>query len=216
MSNVNIILMVVFIMAIILVVWIFAGLIPLASSAPVGATGNVVLWGTVKRDLVTESIDALNRANKTYRVIYVEKNRETLDTELTNALASGTGPDLFFLSNDLILKHSDKVFITPFASFPEKTFRDTYISEAEMFLTYASDRPGVLAFPITVDPLVMYYNRDLLEGAGQVLPPAVWEDFVKLAQAVTVLGPSRNVIKSAVAFGEFSNINYAKDILISQ
>ena len=216
MSNVNIILMVVFIIAIILGVLIFAGIIPLGSSAPVGATGNVVLWGTVKRDLVTESIDAFNRANKTYRVIYVEKNRETLDTELTNALASGTGPDLFFLSNDLILKHSDKVFITPFATFPEKTFRDTYISEAELFLTYDPIKPGILAWPITVDPLVMYYNRDMLEGAGVVKPPAIWDDFSALVKAITALGPSRNVLKSAVAFGEFANVNYAKDILASQ
>jgi ABC-type glycerol-3-phosphate transport system substrate-binding protein len=208
-SNLQIIVIAIFLVALVAGVLIFAGIIPVGSSTPAGATGDVVLWGTASRALVLPALDELNRADKTYRIIYVEKDPATFDNDLTQALASGIGPDLFFMSDDLILRHTDKAFITPYTTLPQKTFSDTYISEAGLYLNAS----GVVAYPFTVDPMVMYYNKDLLEGAGVVKPPAYWDEFGSLASKVTELGQSKNVVKSAVAFGTYSNVNYAKDIL---
>jgi ABC-type glycerol-3-phosphate transport system substrate-binding protein len=210
-ANLQIILMVVFVAALIIGVFIFAGFIPVGSNTTVGAVGDVYLWGTVPRDQIIQPLDNLNIANKTYRIIYIQKDPATFDTDLTNALARGQGPDLFFLPDDLVFKHKDKVVTVPFTAYPQVTFTDTFISEANIYL----DTDKVLAFPFLVDPMVMYYNRDMLEGAGQVLPPVSWDDFPTLVKAITTLGPSRNVIKSAVAFGEFTNINHAKDLLVA-
>ena len=61
----------------------------------------------------------------------------------------------------------------------------------------------------------MYYNRDMLEGAGVVSPPKYWTDFIDLAGNVTRKGQAQNIIKSAVSFGEFSNVAHAKDLFAS-
>src|SRR3972149_6637713 len=107
-SNLQIILLTVFVLALIVGVLIFSGFIPVGTTTSVGAIGDVRLWGTLKKDLVVTVFDDLNIKNKTYNIIYVQKDPNTFDTELTNALARGEGPDLFFLSNDLVLKHSNK------------------------------------------------------------------------------------------------------------
>ena len=122
-ANVQIILLVVFIAALIIGVFIFAGFIPVGTSTSVTASGDVRLWGTIRKDLVTNIFDNLNIKNKTYRIIYVQKDPATYDNDLTNALARGEGPDLFFLPNDLVLKHSNKAVSIPFTTYPEKTFR---------------------------------------------------------------------------------------------
>ncbi len=209
MSKLQIILIIVCIVGFLAGVFIFAGIIPVGTSSTTTATGNVVLWGTIKKDLIENTIDEFNRTNKTYRVVYVQKDANALDRDLTEALASGTGPDLFFLPENLIIRHADKVLPIPYATLPEKDFRDTFISESELFLS----KDGILGLPFTIDPMVMYYNRDLLEGAGVVNPPEYWSDFSDLVKKVTVLGQSKNILKSAVAFGEFSNVANAKDII---
>ncbi len=210
MSKLQIILLGVFIAGLLAGVLIFAGIIPVGTNTgPAGASGDVVIWGTVKRDLISNSIDEFNRANKTYRVIYIEKDPATLDADLTEALASGRGPDLFFMPDDLIIRHTDKLFVIPYQNYPESTFRSTFITEGELYLT----KNGILGLPFLVDPMVMYYNRDILEGAGVVNPPLYWSDFENFAKTITTRGQTGNIIKSAISFGEFANVAHAKDLL---
>ena len=56
----------------------------------------------------------------------------------------------------------------------------------------------------------------MFEGAGVATPPKTWDEFADLAKKITVLGPSRNILKSAVSFGGFSNVNHAKDLLAAE
>jgi multiple sugar transport system substrate-binding protein len=52
-----------------------------------------------------------------------------------------------------------------------------------------SDEDGVWAIPVGVDPLVMYYNKDLFDSAGVTYPRSgwAWEDFLDAALAITDL-----------------------------
>jgi ABC-type glycerol-3-phosphate transport system substrate-binding protein len=59
----------------------------------------------------------------------------------------------------------------------------------------------------------MYWNRDLFSGAGFPNPPQFWNDLLLLAPKVSTLGSASQVKKSAVALGQWANINSAKEIL---
>ena len=48
------------------------------------------------------------------------RKRQTFDQEFVEALAVGQGPDLFFLTQDGILKHKDKIYPIPFSVYSEK------------------------------------------------------------------------------------------------
>ncbi|MBN1812271.1 MAG: sugar ABC transporter substrate-binding protein [Anaerolineae bacterium] len=52
-----------------------------------------------------------------------------------------------------------------------------------------SNEEGIWAVPLGVDPLVMYYNKDLFDSAGATYPRNgwAWEDFLDAALAVTDL-----------------------------
>lgn len=209
-GNFQIIILVVFIAAAVLGVFVFSGAIPLGNNNNnPGTQGTVVLWGTVKNSVIAPLLEDFNRANQTFVVKYVEKSADTFDSDLLEALASGKGPDMFFISDDLAFKYSNKIYTIPYASFPVNSFKNSFIGAGEVFLT----SKGVLAFPLTVDPMMMYYNRSILDANGIAHPPSFWDELSDLVPVLTKKDDRGTIIKSTVAMGQFSNVLHAKDIL---
>lgn len=211
MSNFQIIVMCVFGFFILIAVLIFSGLVPglKLGGGSSGASGTVVLWGTIPSASIVSVIDDFNLKYKPISVSYIEKSRGTFDRELTEALASGVGPDLIMLPRELIYRHANKIFPVPYESFSERDFKSTFVEEGEIFLI----GQGILALPMRLDPMVMYFNRDMLSNAGLPLPPKTWEELLAMTPELVEKDSSGNLIKSAVSFGEFVNVNYAKDIV---
>lgn len=116
---------------------------------------------------------------------------------------------MFFLPDNLIFHYADKIFTIPYESYPLVSFKNNFASAGEVFLT----SEGILAFPMSIDPLMMYYNRSMLDASGVVYPPASWEEMTSIVPLLTKKNDANKIIKSAIAFGHFSNIIHAKDIL---
>lgn len=175
-----------------------------------GEQADVVIWGTLNS---TEFGDILANSplkqDKTVNVKYEEKEADKFDNELLEALAAGNGPDLFILPQDKIYKQKNKVLILPYSSYPERNFKSSFVEGAEIFLS----SEGVVAIPIFTDPLVMYWNRDLFNQAKITLPPKYWDQLYSVASAISRKDGALNINRSAVAFGEFANVNNAKEIL---
>lgn len=170
----------------------------------------VTIWGTIPRSSFATISETLPIGeDDTYEITYIEKNRETFDEEFLESLALGTGPDLVLISQDDVLKHLNKFFLIPYQSVSERDYRSTFVEEAEMFLL----PDGIVAMPIVVDPLVMYWNRDLFTNAGIANPPIYWDEFFNLTRSLTVKDGALNLDKSTVALGEYSNIDNAKEIM---
>lgn len=211
-GNFQIIILVIFIAAAILGVLVFSGAIPLGNKdGATTAQGTVVLWGTVKAQNMAPLIEDFNRINSTFVVKYEEKSIDTFDNELLEALASGVGPDIFFITDDLAYKYSNKIFTIPYTSFPVNKFKDNFSGAGEVFLT----SKGILAFPLTVDPLMMYYNRSMLDANSIAFPPVYWDELTNLVPFLTKKDDKGMILKSTVAMGQFSNVLYAKDILVT-
>ncbi len=211
-SNFQIILTGLFIIFAVVAVLIFSGIIKIGSSGTnSAATGNVVLWGTLPNASMGKLLrEYLQAKESTFSITYVQKNPLTIDNDLVEAIASGTGPDLVFVSNDKILKYRNKIMPIPYTSLSQATFQSTLIQEGDLYLA----PQGILGIPIMVDPLVMYYNLDMLQSAGIALPPATWNDLVALVPKLTIPDVAVNSIKkSTVALGTYSNITHAKDVL---
>ncbi len=175
-----------------------------------GGVGAVTVWGTVDQQTMDGIIDALHTTNKALdSVTYVEKDPDTYNQDLVNAMASGKGPDLFLLSGEDLTSFTDKVFTIPYNIIPQGSFLASFVDEGQLFLT----PQGALALPFVLDPLVMYWNRDLFASSGIASPPQYWNDFLSLAPKMTSLDSASNVKKSAVALGEWRNIPTAKAML---
>lgn len=174
--------------------------------------GTVIVWGTVPASQYDEflqqygSYDALAD-----NVTYVYKSPETFDDALVQALASGTGPDMVLLSNEQIMRNRDRMFTTPYANYSERAFRDTYIDSADVLML----PEGIIARPVAVDPLVLYWNRILLANHQYVLPPKEWREVIKMSQQITKRDEAKNISIATIALGSFTNIANAKDILLT-
>ncbi len=211
MSKFNIILITVFVVAAILAVLIFSGLIPGLGLGGGAKKADLVFWGTIDKRVMQPIITDLNDKNKNiFSLQYIEKSDDSFEDELINALASSSGPDLWLLPQDMILKHEDKAFVAPYSNtLTERSFKDAFVSEAELF----TNDIGVIGFPFTVDPIVMYWNKDLYQGAGISSPPEFWDEFLVNAPIFNRYDGAGNIAQSGAALGEFSNIKNAKDLV---
>jgi multiple sugar transport system substrate-binding protein len=208
-ENFQLITIIVFIAFAILGVLVFSGAIPIGKNNKSGSLGTVVLWGTVKADVMAPLLEEFNNANTTLVVKYAQKSSDTFDQDLLEALADGTGPDMFLLQDNLAFHYANKIFPIPYSSYPLASFKNNFAGAGEVFLT----SKGILAFPLSIDPLMMYYNRSILDANGVVSPPTSWDDLTALVPKLDTKDNSNRIIKSAVALGDFSNITHAKDIL---
>ncbi|MCD4705790.1 extracellular solute-binding protein [bacterium] len=71
----------------------------------------------------------------------------------------------------------------------------------------------IYALPLFLDTLVLFYNRDLLDSANIVFPPADWDEFSEDVRILTKYDVNREIIQSGTAMGTFDNIERSLDIL---
>lgn len=171
----------------------------------------VVLWGTLPAEGVESVIQALKLelGDESFVVSYVEKEASLFEKDLLEAIAIREGPDLIILAHDRILKEKNKITLIPYDSFSERTFKDQYLEEGELYLF----PEGILALPFSVDPLVMYWNRDLFASAARASPPQFWDELYTISPLITNRDQAGNIKTSTVALGEFVNVSHAKELL---
>ena len=170
----------------------------------VGLGNSVVIWGTLPSDVFSSILTELSDKDDAYRAIsYRYIPPEDFDTTFVNALADQTPPDLLLMSHEKLVEHRNRLQPMPYESFPERDFRDLYIDGASIFML----QDGVYAFPVGVDPLVMYWNRNIFSDNGLLKAPSIWEEIVSdINPKLTTRNFNRNIERSSIAMGEYSNI----------
>ncbi len=175
-----------------------------------GSLGPVTIWGTVDQTTMDTVLTALAQQDKSLQDARYSYHRPaSYASDLINAIAAGQGPDLVFISQADIGVLSDKTALIPYSAVSQSTYVASYVDEGQLFLT----SQGILALPITIDPLVMYWNRDTFSGAGLSQPPQYWDELLALAPRLTTLDAGGTVRRSAVAMGTWDNVRHAKAVL---
>ena len=169
MSNFRLILTAIFAIFIVIGIIMFS---LFRGGAGGGTVDSITVWGIIPESVFIKYIESVN-SNKDARISvnYVEKEDDFFDKEFIEALAKGAGPDAILLPQDKILRHQDKIYPIPYGSLSERAFKDAFIEESELYLS--SD--GIIALPLSIDPLVMYWNRDIFTDALLPQPPAYWD-----------------------------------------
>jgi ABC-type glycerol-3-phosphate transport system substrate-binding protein len=170
----------------------------------------ITIWGTFPAETFDLYVSKINiTLPQQIRITYTQKRAEEFSQDFISALARGQGPDAILISADTLLPHEDKLALIPYQALPQRTFMDMYVQEANIYLS----QTGILGIPFTIDPLVMYWNRDMFDAAGIATYPKHWAEFEVLNQKLTSKDERGNIRKSAIALGEFTNITHAREIL---
>jgi multiple sugar transport system substrate-binding protein len=172
----------------------------------------VSIWGTLSKDDFDHYVSVVNNslANR-ITVNYTAKTVDTIQQDFIVALARGSGPDAILLPADMLLPAKDKLLPIPYTTLSQSSFMSTYIDESRIYL----DPSGTFGVPFIVDPLVLYWNRDMFNAAGVALPPKYWGDLDSIVKKITIKDDNGTVSQSAVAMGDFSNVVNAREILAS-
>lgn len=209
-SSFQTILVAVFVIAFVGAVLIFSGLLPFGSKKAASTPqGTVQLWGTVPQPLMQNYLDNLDFGSNDYQVSYTQHDPATLAQDIIVALANGAPPDMVIFSSELFNQFRDKLYVIPYAAYSERLYRDTNIDGAQIFLS----KDGLLGFPLVVDPLVVYYNKDIIAQANFVVPPKTWTNLQQVAPTLTKKDSRGAITQSAIALGTFTNVDHARDIL---
>ena len=176
-------------------------------------------WGTFdESSFYKDAIRDFEKNNPNIDVMYRQFNFENYEKQLIGSFAAGTGPDIWLMHNTWLPKHYDKIQPLPQQLLTEdkkplftyKEFQEQFVDVTVEDLTAGSQ---IYALPIYVDTLALYYNKDLLNSAGIVLPPSNWNEFNDAAKKLTVFDERSNVVRAGAAIGTAENINRSTDIL---
>ncbi|MEK7567151.1 MAG: extracellular solute-binding protein [Patescibacteria group bacterium] len=187
---------------------IFSGIIPGFGFETQGQAGQISFWGTIPGATLAPVLSDFGQRFRNIKVDYREIDSKIYIDELVQALASGQGPDVFILPQDQILKQKDILHFLDSGAYSLRVFKDNFADLAELYV----QPEGITALPIQIDPLVLYWNRDLFRNAGQALPPKTWDEFLSSAKTLTIKS-GQKITQSGAAMGDFTNIKNAKDIL---
>jgi len=157
------------------------------------------------------------------------------ESELLNAFAEDRGPDIFSVNNTWVRKYQSKIVAAP-AQIPmvypvmqgtiqKQIVPETRITQSltpknikDFFVDTVYDDVIIggqlYGLPMSLDTLVMYYNRDLLNNSGVTDIPQYWNrEFQQTVKRLTKQDLKGNIIQSGVALGGSRNIERYSDIL---
>ena len=194
------------VLVIVVFVLIFFGLRPKTNTGP---AVTLTVWGT-------ENSSALGSIFASYpygKVNYVEVDAANYAGRLLSALAAGTGPDVFEINNRDLPKWKSVIVPLPTSStqfgllalqseFPDVVAQD-FVSKGQIY-----------GLPLSIDTLVMVYNKDLLNSSGIAILPKTWNDFdTDVARLRTVDAQGKLTQAAAAIGGSLASIPYASDLL---
>lgn len=208
MSKFQIVFLSVFVIFILLGVALFA---TFKNKDQAVALPPITVWGTFPASLVNEMVTQLNQTRTSPIVLnYVQEDEANFNKDFIESLARGQGPDAVLIPQEMIDRHEDKIITIPNNVLTQRDFMNIYIPLSELYLSTNNE---ILALPFAVDPLVMYWNRDIFTNAGLATYPRSWDEFNQLTQKINQKDSNGNIHRSAIAMGEFVNLSNAREVL---
>lgn len=136
---------------------------------------------------------------------------------LVNEIAEGEGPDIFYIHNTWLPRHTKKIVPLKSEALTQEQFGQTFVNVAQQDFIQPDPKDGatkIYALPLYVDTLALYYNKNDFEQAipQRGIPAKTWSDF---EQDAPLLREERSGVleKGAIALGRSDNLSLATDIL---
>lgn len=143
-----------------------AGVIAFAtyrSEAPSQAVGPVTIWGTYDADIFDDYLRELKDSDESLRkVSYQQINPADFRNDVLEAMASGNSPDLLFLPEYELHNYLDKIVTLQRDTYSQSDFVNNFVDAGEIYF----QNDGIVGLPLALDPIVLYWNRDIFASAG--------------------------------------------------
>lgn len=171
-------------------------------------------WGLYEDQRVMQVlIDDFEREHKNIKITFVQQDPEQYRDRLMTRVRNGTGPDIFRYHNSWVPMLKGVLLPLSEDTIKAADFKKTYYPVITSDLIYNG---GIVGVPLSIDTLALYTN-DQMFSSQRLAPPTNWEDFVRVAAALTTRveeGEDKGKITTAgTAMGTYDNITHAPDIV---
>lgn len=161
-------------------------LVGLLSAAPAMAQDNVLkFWTFEYGDTVdpffTQYIDEWNATHE-LKVERQEFPFGQYTTEvLSTGIATGDGPDVFFISPGDWRRYADGGLALPLQDYIPDYLKEDVLPASWDAVTLNGD---ILSIPFEMEPVALWYNKAILKDAG-IEVPTTWDELTAAAKALT-------------------------------
>ncbi len=190
----------------------FLGVIPIFREDIRLSQVELEFWGV--GDDQSDWNDTINKFESMYpnvNIKYTKLDQVNYEKHLLNALAAGAGPDVFMFHNTWASKHANKIVPVSSDKIPLSTFRNLFPVIAEQ--DFVRD-DQILALPVSVDTLALFYDRDVFDNKLITVAPATWDGLRTTILRVRELRSGGGISKAGIAMGgTIKSIPNAVDIL---
>ncbi|MDD5290451.1 MAG: extracellular solute-binding protein [Patescibacteria group bacterium] len=193
------------------------------------------VWGVFDTSAAyAEIIRAYSELHPNITINYKQLRWEEYEQALLEGWAEDKGPDVFLVHNSWLGKYQTKITPLPaLLSVPrlvetqgalKKTTKVVVDNIKTPTLTEIKNLfvPAVYAdavrdnqiwgLPLSVDSLVLFYNRTLLNISGITRPPSTWAELLTATKNITRTQNGK-IVRSGVALGTADNNNRVVDVL---
>lgn len=191
------------------VFWRFGpGISLFGESKPEGPI-TLTYWGLWEEEnLIKPVIEQYQKQNPNIIVNYVKQSSINYRTRVQTQIREGVGPDVFRIHNSWVPMFLSDITPAPSDIFNLTDYRNMFYPVAEESLTRSNQ---ILAAPMEIDGLALYYNEDILNGIGGK-PPKNWQEFIDLATKMTVKDAS-GIKTAGAAIGSTGNVDHWPDLI---
>ncbi len=199
-----------------IVVFLIIGIIGIAmfatgKSGIGGSTYKSTIWGVLPKANIDAGLESFRIKGQDPSFTYIEYPEQGFEQAILKAIAEGNGPDAIIFPDYMYYSQINKLLTIPNTTVSAEDYANTYLDIANKFTVQG----GIKAFPILIDPLVMYYNVDLLKSEGVLIPPKDWVEFANLTEKIVRRQDNGIIDRAYAALGEYDNVDHAKDILFA-
>lgn len=192
----------------------------------------LTMWGLFDSEEVFQPlINDFQLIHKNIKVNYIKKDFDEYELKTSEALAAGTGPDIWMIRNDWMPRHYEK--LVPLSegviNIDKKNKSDLEIYKDKFAPIAATENiidEKIYGIPFSIDTLALYYNQDIFRAKIKQFddekktsesrflenPPQTWDDVIRTNEMLTIKN-GNNISRSGLAFGTAGNTDHSQDIL---
>lgn len=189
----------------------------------------LVFWGVFdSKDAYQGIFSAYQSTHPNVSIEYRKLQYAEYERALLDAWAEQRGPDIFLVHNTWVGGYTSKIEPLPPTIKVPRLISEDQVSFVDTPTIPASDiknrfvpvvaqdavRDGaVYGLPLSVDTLVLYYNRTLLDQSGVITVPRTWQEVKEASLKTTKLTEEGDIVRTGIALGGAYNINRSFDIV---
>ena len=200
----------------IIIVGIFIGIVFLKNKKPAPSSvqtncfnKEIILWSPFDRGVFRKVRDSVQK-KYCIKLKIVKKNMSDIEQELASSAASGEGPAIVYISGEYLLKHKDFFAPQPQKDNTQKLLFSAYPDSIKQALG-----KEFLAYPISYDALVVFWNKELLQSKGFSAPPGTLQELKEAIPALKKVDAQGNIELSPIALGTAENIFHNQEIFLA-